>query len=145
VTKRGVTKHDRSPADPAAAHIEVVFYPYRDDTACAVTVVRGLGSRAERLRVWSGHLPCNRGDLRGADPRTVTKLLSGELWDALAEPKRHPVAQGCDTGGRAAPAPLEGPQGGSVIQDELPLNLEYLHTPGGIDKADIVKNVSRNL
>src|SRR5674476_781314 len=123
---------NKSIADPAGAYIEVVFFPFRDDTDVAVTVVRGAGSRAVRLRVWSGHLPCNRSDLRGADPRTVAKLLCGELWDALAAPQRHPVAQGCDSSGAAAPAPLEGPQGRSYFQPELELNLLYEHTPGGI-------------
>jgi hypothetical protein len=127
------SKNDRkSPADPNAAHIEVAFYPYRDDTAVAVTVVRGAGPSGFRLRVWSGHLACNRRALRGMDPRAVTLLLCGELWDALAAPKRHPVAQGCDSAGREAPAPLEGPQGGTTFQPTLPFPLEYTHTPPGI-------------
>lgn len=123
---------NKSPADPAAAHVEVVFYPYRDDTACAVTVVRGLGARAERLRIWSGHLACNRRDLRGADPRTVTKLLCGELWDVLAAPDRHPVAQGCDEAGREAPAPPLGGHGGCGYQMTLPFMWEEINTPRGI-------------
>ena len=108
---RNQSNDRKSPADPAAAHIEVAFYPFRDDTAAAVTLVRGVGSRAVRLRVWTGHLPCSRGDIRGLDAGKVTLLLCGQLWDHLSAPQRHPVAQAADNARGAGPAPLEGPQG----------------------------------
>ena len=142
---RNSSNDKKSPADPAAAHIEVVFYPYRDDTAAVASLVRGLGSRAVRLRIWSGHLPCNRSDLRGANGGTVTKLLCGELWDALAAPQRHPVAQAADTARGASSAPLEGPQGEAWHQPCLDFLTGDLGTPGGIDRAGIVKNGTQRL
>lgn len=130
---------NKSPADPAAAHIEVAFYPYRDDTAVGVTLVRGLGSRAVRMAVWRGTLPCNRSDLHGADSRTVTLLLCGQLWDSLAAPDRHPVAAAADSARGAGSPPLEGPQGEAWTQPCLPLLLDYTHTPPGIDTSATLK------
>ena len=116
---RNRSNDKKSPADPGAAHVEVAFYPYRDDTATAVTLVRGLGARAVRLRVWSGHLPCRRGELVGMDASQVTILLCGQLWDLLSTSKLYPVAQSAQTSREAGSAPLEGPQGDLWTQPTL--------------------------
>lgn len=122
----------KSPADPAAAHIEISLYPYRDDTAATVTLVSGLGTRTSRLRLWRGHLPCNRGDLRGMGPRHVSLLLCRELLDALEHPQPHPIAPGADSALGESGAPLGAMGGGTWDQPQLPFELPYTHTPPGI-------------
>ena len=116
---RNSSNDKKSPADPGAAHIEVALYPFRDDTAAAVSLVRGVGARAVRLRVWSGHLPCRRRELVGMDSSEVTILLCGQLWDLLTASKRNPVAQPDPTPREAGSAPLEGPQGDLWTQPTL--------------------------
>jgi hypothetical protein len=110
------------PTDAGASHIEVRFYPYRDETQAVVVVAHGLGGRASRLRVWGGTLPCRRSDLCGMGSGPVTVLLAGLLRDALIANDAAPLAQGTDSV-PAEPdgAPL-GATGGTVIQDTLPFD-----------------------
>lgn len=109
----------RSLADPGASHIELRFYPYKDETQAVVVVAHGLGARAQRLRVWSGLLPCGRESLRGLDAGAVTVMLTGLLRDSLTDPTGDSLAWRTDSA-PAEPdgAPL-GATGGTVIQDEL--------------------------
>jgi hypothetical protein len=112
----------KSLADPGASHVELRFYPYATETQAVVVVAHGLGARAARLRVWSGLLPCRRGDLRGLDAGAVTFLLTGLLRDALANTASDPIAfrtESGPAGGLGAPL---GATGGTVIQPELPLH-----------------------
>ena len=129
---RNSSNDKKSPTDPAAAHIEFRLYPYKDDTAAAVVLVRGLGARSVRLLVWSGHLDCRRSDLVGSSARDVAILLCGQLSGALRRTYGEAVVATADSTGEAGPAPLEGPQGGCTDQLSLPFDLEYLHTPPGI-------------
>ena len=122
----------KSPADPAAAHLEISLYPYRDDTAATVTLVAGVGTRVSRLRLWRGHLTLNRSDLRGASGRQCAILLCGELLYALGRPDSAEIARETGTSRAASSAPLEGPQGESWIQLDLQYDLPYTHTPPGI-------------
>lgn len=110
---------NKSPADPAAAHIEISIYPYRDNTAFAVVLARGLGRGSGRLRVLAGHLPTRRADLRGLGAADLTKLLTGALWDSLNHGTAHAVADGTDSGLGDPGAPLGGPQGEAWIQPTL--------------------------
>jgi hypothetical protein len=116
-TVGGVTKptnDKKSLADPGATHVELRFYPYKDETQAVVVVAHGLGDRARRLRVWSGVLPCGRESLRGLDAGRVTLLLTDHLRAALAYPTGDPVGFRDDTSGAAAPAPPLGATGGNV-------------------------------
>lgn len=122
----------KSVADPAAAHIEMSVYPYRDDSPAMVVLVRGLGARSSRLVVWTGNLPCRRSDLVGVAARDVAILLCGQLSGALAHTYGDAVTPTADSTGAAGPAPLEGPQGGCKDQLSLPLPLDYTGTPRGI-------------
>lgn len=122
----------KSVADPAAAHIEMSVYPYRDDSPAMVVLVRGLGARSSRLVVWTGNLPCRRSDLVGTTARDVAILLCGQLSGALARTYGDAVTHTADSSDAVAPAPLEGPQGGCQDQLSLPFNLEYTGTPRGI-------------
>ena len=129
---RNTSNDKKSPTDPAAAHIEFRLYPYKDDTAASVVLVRGLGARSVRLLVWTGHLDCRRADLVGSSARDVAILLCGQLSGALRRTYGEAVAQAADTSGAAAPAPLEGPQG--VSEEQLSLSAArapgVLHAPG---------------
>jgi hypothetical protein len=117
-TKRNDKK---SLADPGASHVELRFYPYAAETQAVVVVAHGLGDRAQRLRVWSGLLPCSRGALRGLDAGSVTFLLTGLLRDALADTSGDPIAFRTDSGpAEPSQAPL-GATGGTVTQLEQPL------------------------
>jgi hypothetical protein len=115
------SKDKKSIADPGASHIELRFYPYAKDTQAVVVVAHGLGACASRLRVWSGLLPCSRGDLRGLDAGSVTVMLTGLLRDALTDPPGDAIAWRADikaAGGIGAPL---GATGGTVTQLKLPL------------------------
>ena len=129
---RNSSNDKKSAADPAAAHIEFSVYPYRDDSPAQVVLVRGLGARRARLLVWSGHLPCRRSDLVGTSARDVAILLCGQLSRALRRTYGEAVGTTADSSGEAAPAPLEGPQGGCQDQLSLPFDLVYTDTPPGI-------------
>jgi hypothetical protein len=117
MTKRSNDK--KTLADPGATHLELRFYPYADETQAVMVVARGLGDRCNRLRVWSGVLPCGRGDLRGMGSGEVALMLTGLLRDALASADGDAVAPTADSeSGEATGAPL-GAIGGTVIQPEL--------------------------
>lgn len=117
------SSNDRKlPTDPAAAHVEISYYPYRDETAVGVVLVRGVGAKSVRLSVWTGRIDCRRSALVGVGALDVAELLSGKLWYALGQRNHDPLAQGDDSGGAAASAPLEGPQGEDWWQPQLPLS-----------------------
>ena len=118
---RNLHKSGSTPTDPAAAHFEVRFYPYRDETQAIVVVAHGLGDRSSRLRLWSGILPCARADLAGMGSGECTHLLAGLLRDALVTADFRPVAHPTDSVPRAAAGAPLGATGGTVIQMELPL------------------------
>src|SRR5674476_675739 len=122
----------KSPADPAAAHLEISLYPYRDDTAATVTLVAGTGTRVSRLRLWRGHLPINRRTLRGASGRQCAILLCGELLDSLLLPDSAEIARETECSRAASSAPLEGPQGEAWTQLDFQYDRPYTHTPPGI-------------
>ena len=123
---------NKSPVDPAAAHIEISLYPYRDNTAFAVVLARGVGRGSGRLRVLAGHLPVRRADLRGLGAADVAKLLSGALWDSIDHGTAHAVAEPTDSGLGAPGAPLGGPQGEAWEQLTLQWGTPNRYTPGGI-------------
>jgi len=129
---RNTSNDKKSPTDPAAAHIEFRLYPYKDDTAATVVLVRGIGARSVRLLVWSGHLDCRRADLVGSSARDVAILLCGQLSGALRRTYGEAIEHTADSTGGAGSAPLEGPQGVSEEQLSLPFDLDYTHTPPGI-------------
>lgn len=125
----------QSPADPAAAHIVVAFYPYAGDTAASVSLVRGSGRGAVRLRLWSGHLPCTRADLAGLRSTDIAEVLCGGLSRLLAGYNRGALPQSTVTSRVASSASPGGPQGGDWEQPALPVDLNYTNTPRGL--ADV--------
>jgi hypothetical protein len=59
--------------------VVVTFAPFGANTQVAAELRRGVGRRATRQRIWSGYLPCTRGDLQGLAPRAVVALLCSQL------------------------------------------------------------------
>jgi len=125
-------KTGKTLADPGATHLEFRFYPYANDTQAIMVVARGLGARSNRLRVWSGSLPCTRGDLRGLGPGQCAVVLSGLLRNALIAADNPEVAEPTDNARPEAPGPPLGATGGTVLRPKLPFPWEHLSTPRGI-------------
>jgi hypothetical protein len=142
---RNSSSKSKSIADPGASHVELRFYPYAKETQAVVVVAHGLGSRASRLRVWSGLLPASRGDLHGLDAGAVTVLLTGLLRDAIADPTGHAVAWRTDDHSAEGPAVPLGTSGGTVTQLELDLDPYPSYTPPGIDGGVYSKKRSANV
>jgi len=108
-------------ADERPVHVELHFYPYRDDTQAALVLATGLGGRSSRLRLWAGLLPSTRASLAGLRPSQLARVLCGELLAGLddADADRAAIPDSTDTAvGPGAPV---GATGATVIQDELPL------------------------
>jgi hypothetical protein len=119
MTKR--TNDKKSLADPGAIHLELRFYPYANETQAVLVVARGLGDRAQRVRVWSGLLDATRADLRGLGSGECAVLLTDHLRRALTTAHGDRIPATTDTaseGGLGAPL---GAIGGIVTQPELPL------------------------
>lgn len=103
-----------TPADPGAAHIEIGFYPYRDDTQVAITLVRGLGSRRTCMRVWSGLIGVTRSDLHGLGAADVALMLCGELRAVLGDSDPESIAPPTDSPARQRSGAPVGATGATV-------------------------------
>ena len=119
-------------ADPGATHLEFRFYPYAKDTQAVMVVARGLGARSDRLRVWSGSLPCSRSDLRGLGPGQCAVVLSGLLRNALTANDGSALALDGYSGMAGGPGAPVGATGATVERPPLPFPWEKVDTPGGI-------------
>ena len=119
-------------ADPGATHLEFRFYPYAKDTQAVMVVARGLGARSDRLRVWSGSLPCTRSDLRGLGPGQCAVLLSSLLRHALTTDDGAALTLDGHSGTAGGPGAPVGATGATVETPPLPFPWEKLHTPPGI-------------
>ena len=127
------SKTGKTLADPGATHLEFRFYPYADDTQAIMVVARGLGARSDRLRVWSGRLPCTRSDLRGLGPGQCAVVLAGLLRNALTADDGAALALDGHSGTAGGPGAPVGATGATVDQPQLPFPWEKLSTPRGID------------
>ena len=96
----------------AVRRINVSLWPHASTTTVTVVIQDVSGSRRVQGGVGQITLPIGQADLHGKPVGAVLTALAEALG-----------ALGATLPPEGGPAPLEGPQGGSTRQLELPLNL----------------------